>query len=937
MTNGLLARAATAVCATLALLLLGGALADRAEAGAPITAFLAEPKSDQAGAHSDVIARMGFSNISEIDPCDCHVVRELFVNTPEGVVGTPHNVPTCSEGELGSGKCPVDSQVGLMAINFWNVTDFSGGSVVPLYNMEPTPNELARFAFPVPLSGSNAVSIGVNARTESDYGLEFHTFGIPRLLPSSGFTQFVWGVPGSPVNDQMRFALGANKTGGCPGLQPDIKERMLAEPVSLCTTGDPPVSSNAAVRPLLNNPTSCSGPLNISGEIVGYDNESDFAAAAFPALLGCDQLPFDPSMSAKPTTTSADSPSGLTAEMRTSQALSSESLESSAIKEVTMVLPEGFTANANAADGKAGCTAAQARFGTREEAQCPEFSKIGVVEVTSASLPGVLPGEMFLGEPLPGDRYRLVMTFNGFSLHVKLPGTAKLDPVTGQATILFKDLPHFNFESLKIHVFGAERGMLSTPTQCGTYPVETTFRPYGYPSLPEQTSTQFFTIDSGPNGAPCPPPVRPFQPTMESGITDNTGGAHTEFVFDLKREDGDQFLLGTDVTLPPGFSGIIAGIPYCPDATLVALTQSSYLGATEVSSPACPASRIGSAVAGAGAGSKPVSLPGSVYLAGPYKGAPLSLAVVVPAVTGPYDLGNVVTRVAVHVDPVTAQVSALSDPLPQIIEGVPTRLREVVVLLDRPNFAINPTNCSQFAVNALAIGDQGSSVALANHFQVANCGALDFAPKLSLQLQGSTKRRGHPALRSVFRGTNGGANLAGAVVAMPKAELLDNAHIGAVCTRVQFAADSCPKASVYGNAMAETPILAEPLRGPVYLRSSSNKLPDLVVSLRGQVDLELVGVIDTTKAGGLRTTFKTAPDAPVTKFVISLLGGRKGLLINSEDLCRSSKKARVNLRGQNGMQIKRRVPLQTSCGNARKKRRSHGKPRASLSQSRKAG
>jgi hypothetical protein len=423
---------------------------------------------------------------------------------------------------------------------------------------------------------------------------------------------------------------------------------------------------------------------------------------------------------------------------------------------------------------------------------------------------------------------------------------------------------------------------------------------------------------------------------MHAGVTDNTSGAHTEFVFDLKRDDGDQFLLGADVTLPEGFSGIIAGIPYCPDSTLAAVAQSSYLGASEVSAPACPASRVGAAVAGAGAGTKPVSLSGSVYLAGPYRGAPLSLAVVVPAVTGPYDLGNVVTRVAIQVDPVTAQVTALSDPFPQIIEGVPTRLREILVLLDRPQFAINPTNCAPFAVNAIATGDQGAAVNLSNHFQVANCGALDFAPKLNLKLRGSTKRRGHPALRSVFRGTDGGANLAGAVVAMPRAELLDNAHIGSVCTRVQFAADDCPKSSIYGSAMAETPILADPLQGPVYLRSSSNQLPDLVVSLKGQVDLELVGVIDTTRQGGLRTTFKTAPDAPVSKFVLNLLGGRRGLLINSEDLCGAPKRAQVRLRGQNGMQIHRRVALQTSCGKVRKRKQSR-KARASVSQARKAG
>jgi hypothetical protein len=875
----------------------------------------------QAGAHSNLVARLGFSDISEIDPCDCHVVKDVYINTPPGVVGTPTSVPTCSEADITAGKCPVDSQVGMMSIAFWNYPDFSTGSTVPLYNMQPSPREVARLAFPVPLSASNSVNIGVQVRTESDYGLEFHTFGIPRILPSAGFTQLNWGVPGDPANDEARFALGGEKSGGCsfPGMK-DIIEAMLADP-PLCGNGSgPPVASNAALAPFLNNPTTCSGPLTITGEVLGYDRETDFAEAKFPAITGCDQLSFDPSLSAKPTTTEADAPSGLDVDLTVPQKLSPGSLTPSAIRDLTVVLPLGFSVNANAADGKTSCTAAQAHFGTRKEAECPQNSKIGTLEVESSSLPSLLPGAMYLGEPLPGERYRVFIAFDGFSLHVKLPGTVHLDPATGQVEFTFKDLPQFNFQRFNAHVFGAERGLFSTPPRCGTFPVKATYRPWAYPDLPEQSSTQFFAIDAGPDGTPCPPPARPFNPSMAAGVADNTGGAHTEFIFDLTRRDGDQNLLATNVTLPPGFSGIIAGIPYCPDASLTALAQSSYLGATEMSASVCPASRIGAAVAGGGAGSRPVSLPGTVYLSGPYKGEPLSLAVVVPVVSGPYDLGNVVTRVALHVDPATAQVTALSDPLPQIIEGVPARLRRVLVMLDRPNFAINPTNCSPFAVSAQVTGDQGALANLSSHFQVANCGGLAFGPKLTLQLRGSTKRRGHPALRSVLRGTPAGANLARAVVAMPKAELLDNAHIGTVCTRVQYAAEACPQASMIGNATAETPILGQPLSGPVFLRSSNHQLPDLVVSLKGQVDLELVGTIDTTRNGGLRTTFESAPDAPVTRFELNLVGGKKGLLINSVNLCKAPQKANLNLLGQNAKRMKRQVTLETSCGKRHGKR-----------------
>jgi hypothetical protein len=613
--NGRAARVAVLSVAA-AVALLAAVLGGEAEAGAPITDVQARTSSDQAGAHADVVARLGFSDISEIDPCDCHVVKDVFFNTPPGVVGTPNVIPTCSEAEITAQRCPVDSQVGLMAIHLYNQADFKGAQVVGLYNMKTNPNELARLAFNVPLSGSNSINISVQVRTESDYGLEFHTFGIPRILPTAGFTQFNWGIPGDERNDGMRFGLNAEKSGGCgfAGMT-DIIEAMLKEPPA-CSTGDPGVSYNSALASFLNNPTSCSGVLRVTGQVLGYDNETDFAEATFPAMTGCDQLTFDPSLSAKPTTTSADSPSGLDVNLEVPQKLSPDSFTPSAIRDLTVTLPAGFSVNANAADGKSACTADEANFGTRKEAECPENSKIGSLEVESSSFPSLLPGDMYLGEPLPGERYRVFVAFNGFSLHIKLPGTAYLDRQTGQVSFTFKDLPQANFQRFSAHVFGAERGLFSTPTQCGTYPVKATFRPWAYPDLPEQESTQFFTIDSGPNGTPCPPPARPFNPTMSAGVTDNTGGAYTDFVFDLTRQDGDQNLLATDVTLPPGFSGLIAGIPYCPDSTLAALTQPSYLGLIERSVAACPESAVGSAWASAGSGSRPVSFPGRVFLAG---------------------------------------------------------------------------------------------------------------------------------------------------------------------------------------------------------------------------------------------------------------------------------------------------------------------------------
>jgi hypothetical protein len=312
-----------------------------------------------------------------------------------------------------------------------------------------------------------------------------------------------------------------------------------------------------------------------------------------------------------------------------------------------------------------------------------------------------------------------------------------------------------------------------------------------------------------------------------------------------------------------------------------------------------------------------------VYLAGPYKGAPLSLVAVIPALSGPYDLGNAAVRTALRIDPVDAHVSAVSDPLPEILGGVVLRTRSIQLDLDRQNFALNPTNCDPFTMDATIHGNEGSNVARSNHFQVANCASLPYGPKLSLNLRGGLNRRGHPAVRATFTARPGEANTSAVTVALPKGELLDNAHIGNVCTRVQFAAEQCPASSVLGDAEVTTPLLDGPLEGKVYLRSSSHNLPDIAIDLEGQVDIELVGRVDTAKGGALRTHFETAPDVPFSTFKLYLAGGARGLLINSESLCANPKRAITTMVGQNGAVVNTKTKLQTNCGQNRRARQVH--------------
>jgi hypothetical protein len=277
----------------------------------------------------------------------------------------------------------------------------------------------------------------------------------------------------------------------------------------------------------------------------------------------------------------------------------------------------------------------------------------------------------------------------------------------------------------------------------------------------------------------------------------------------------------------------------------------------------------------------------------------------------------VVVRTALYVDPETTQVRAVSDPIPSILKGIPLDLRSVVVNLDRSQFTRNPTNCNPFEITGAAAALTGQSIPLSSHFQVGECASLRFAPKLTLTLKGGTKRSDHPALKAVLTAREGEANIAGAAVTLPRSEFLENAHIRQVCTRVQFAADACPPSSIYGKAKAFTPLLDEPIQGPVYLRSSSHELPDLVADLRGQINVALVGRIDSVNRG-IRNTFEVVPDAPVSKFVLEMQGGKKGLLVNNRNLCKSTNRANVLFDGQNGKTADSRPVVKNSCKHGRK-------------------
>ena len=601
---------ATAICVVSALI-----WASSAAANSPITSFSISPSTTQAGGHPNVtINEENLTRRTQNLPqpnCDCQDPKAITFNLPQGLIGDPHAVPQCDQADFGAENCPVDTEVGA------GKALFNG---LAIFNLTPPPGEAGLLGFDVPLVNV-PIYVVLSSRTNSDYGLTTKVVGITHLLPVEGTHIELWGVPADPSNNPQR--LGPR---GC-------HEFTSVE----CSGG---FSSNAELLPFIDNPTSCGTPLIASAETLSFDDGTSFAEAPYPATTGCDQLAFNPSLFVQPTTQQTDTASGSDVNLKVPQETSPSVPAGSEIQALSVTLPPGFTLTPNASDGKVACTEADANLNSLEPAECPEVSKVGTLSIHTSALPGALPGYVYLREPKPGDPYRIILVADGFNVHVKILADVLPDPQTGRLTLSFPNLPEFPFEEFDMHFFGSERGLLATPTQCGEYPVDASFTPWDS-ALPEQHSTQYFILDSGPNGQPCPPAQRPFAPQFEAGVADATAGAHSPFTLNVSRNDGDQELSALDVSTPPGFSATLAGIPYCSDAAIAAAAAPSYSGLEQEASPSCPAaSQIGTSDTGTGAGTHPVYFPGKVYLAGPYKGAPLSLVVISPALSGPYDFGK---------------------------------------------------------------------------------------------------------------------------------------------------------------------------------------------------------------------------------------------------------------------------------------------------------
>jgi len=821
-------------------------------------------------------------------------LKDIRVDLPVGLSVNPQATQQCELAAFESETCSPLAAVGASAITTSLVGVVAPPVSAVVYNLVPGQGEPALFGFRVL---GNPVFLKADIAWDSDY--------------HEGFTI---AVPKSPVGEVLKNRLSFNGRSG--------NGTFLTIP-STCLGGATPGPSGSAYSTFLRaDSTQVQDPAFPNGS-------SPFEAALPPGVQpdGCDKVPFAPSTAVAPGTSRTDSPAGPSIEVKLPFEESGTAIANSNVKDANLTLPAGLGLNPSAANGLQACSDQGFGKGTRNPVNCPAASKIGTVAIETPPLPpGSLTGDVYVAtqqsrDPASGDLYRIFVNAvsTRYGIDARLVGNVKADPRTGQLTTTFKENPQVPFTSVKLQLDGA-KGVLTSPPTCG--PNATTHAMTAWSGSPDQGPQEGgFTLTEAPGGGACAKTLaeRPFGPGFLAKPNSAKAAAFTPFQVRFDRSDGQQELKGVDITLAPGATAKLAGTPYCPPAEIAA--AASRPGAAESANPSCPdKSRIGVATVAAGSGAAPLGLSGRVYLAGPYQGAPVSLVVITPAVAGPFDLGTVVVRVPLFVDPETAQIRAATDAIPDVFGGAKLDIRSVAVNVNKDDFTLNGTNCSKLATGGFLRGGGGdstnpasfSSFAVSDPTQLDGCEALRFRPKLNLRLFGATKRAKNPRLRAILKARPGDANIARASVALPHALFLDQSSLARICTRVQFAADNCPKKSIYGRARAFTPLLGQPLEGPVYLRSSNNTLPDLVAHLEGQVDIDLVGRIDSFR-GGIRTTFDRVPDVPVSKFTMILPGGKRGLLVASRDLCKGKVKAIVRLKGQNGKKANKRSKLRTPC------------------------
>ena len=845
-------------------------------------------------------------------------IKDVVVDLPPGLVGNPQVAAQCSEKQLipsgeeyiytGYTKCPASSAVGTIIISAEGRLLGGERSEVPqpiVYNMVPEHGYAAEFGFNFL---GHAILLYATAVPSGDgYVLQVSSPGIVSLkgfIDVAGVSLSFWGVPGDSSHDAQR--------GGASSVAPT---GFLTNPVD-CSAG--PLTATAMSD-------TWQDPGRWTAE--GSPDLSDPAwrvktTTVYPQITGCDLLQFAPGVEVTPEVTQADEPSGLTVDIRVPQASQlPPDLPTPEFKNVAVTLPSGLSISPSAGDGLQACTAEEIKLQSRVPGSCPNGSVLGTVQATTPLLPTPLEGQIFLGQPgcdpctnadaADGNMFNIYLELEGAGVVVKQHGTIYANTTTGQLTTTFKEAPQFPVSDLQVHFKGGLRAGLATPQSCGQFVTTTDITPWSTPITPDATPSSAFNVSYDGNGAPCPAQM-PFAPSFSAGTSNANAGQFSPLTLTFNREDREQDLSGIQVKTPPGLLGTLAGVPLCGE-------PSADLGT-------CPeASRIGSMTVAAGPGGHPFYEKGSLYLTGPYKGAPFGLSIVVPTVAGPFNLGNVVVRARIEVDPNTAALTVTSDPLPQILDGIPLRLRTANVTVDRPGFIFNPTNCAQQAIEGTLTGAQGAVAHVSAPFAVSGCKGLGFGPKFSVYTSGHTSRVNGASLFVKLDYPKGASsNISHVKVELPKQLPARLTTLQKACPAATFQANpaSCPSQSLVGVARATTPVLPVPLVGPAYFVSHGGEaFPNLIVVLQGYgVRIDLVGDTFISKAGITSSTFTNVPDVQVSSFELYLPEGPNSALAANGNLCKQKLTLPADFTAQDGAQLKENTPIQvTGCAKAKAK------------------
>jgi hypothetical protein len=864
--------------------------------------------------------------------------KDFVVDLPPGFVGNPDVVAKCPQSlvgitqaaaEDGVPHCPPSSQIGvaLLSLNSNQHSNFSHNKPAlvvqsPIYNVVPDKNFPAEFMF-----GVLGVPIVLYATVDpkTNYGVRVIVPGVPSAGGVNASSLTFFGTPALDPNYHNDLdaqsgvtpvAFLTNPTGCTTTPQmASIVSDSWEHPGRWLADGAPPYGS-----PDLSDP-----------------NWKTATAAVYPSLTGCDLLQFNPAVMVAPTTTQADEPSGLTVDLLVPQTEQlAPNLASPELKNVTVTFPAGFSLSPSAADGLRACGDAQIDFSSVAAGSCPDASILGTVKVKTPLLSEPLEGHLFLGVPgcgqpgqavcsaadaADGNMFRLFIEAAGSGVVVKLAGHAYVNPTTGQVTSTFNNNPQVSFSDFQLSLKSGLRAPLATPQSCGTYTTTTDFTPWSTPITPDGTPSSSFTVDWDGNGGACPA-VPPLTPGFSAGTSNPNAGQFSPLTVTFSRQDREQDLSGIQVRTPPGLLGSLTGIPLC--------------GEPQASLGTCSgASQIGSMTVAAGPGSHPFYEHGAVYLTGPYKGAPFGLSIVVPTIAGPFNLGNVVVRAQINVDPKTTALTVTSDPFPQIIDGIPLRLRTANVTIDRPGFIFNPTNCAQQQITATIAGAQGAQAHVSTPFAVAGCSRLPFAPKFKVSTSGRTSRANGASLDARLVYPKGAqSNIAKVKVDLPKQLPSRLTTLQKACPAAKFEANpaSCPSASIVGIARAISPVLPVTLMGPAYFVSHGGEaFPNLIVVLEGYgVRIDLVGDTFINKAGITSSTFQTVPDVQVNSFELYLPEGPHSALAANGNLCTQKLVMPTMFTAQDGAQLKQSTKITvTGCAKAKraKKARKAGRAR----------